>query len=317
MKKWLLGLLIILIAAGIASYVLIPGIIKFSKIEKVPANSEEAFKHFADAGLRQKWVSKLSGSANASNNASGNFFIFSNDSFMVSGAQAPSANVLIGNGNQKLNSQILMVPKGVDSTIILWESEINAGANPISRISNYFTARKIKSHFSKILKSYNSYISVTQNVYSFPIETTRVEDTILITMRKIFAATPTNEQIYMMVEKLGGHATSKGAELTNVPMLNISVLDSNQYQCTVAIPVSKAVQTEPDMYISKMVPGKILVETVNGGPATITYAYSRLKDYFRQHKHVSPALSFESLVTNRMKETDTTKWVTKIYYPIF
>ena len=31
----------------------------------------------------------------------------------------------------------------------------------------------------------------------------------------------------------------------------------------------------------------------------------------------SPAIPFESLVTNRMQEPDTSKWVTKIYYPGF
>ena len=30
---------------------------------------------------------------------------------------------------------------------------------------------------------------------------------------------------------------------------------------------------------------------------------------------MSPAIPFESLITNRLEEPDTSKWVTKIYYP--
>ncbi|MES2775508.1 MAG: GyrI-like domain-containing protein [Bacteroidota bacterium] len=315
MKKWLLGLLVLLLAAIAASYVFIPGVIRFSKIEKVPANSEEVFIHFADSVLRQKWMNKTPGETFGKND--GNLFVFKNDSFEILNIHAPAFNVLIGNDATKLNSQVLMVPEGVDSTIIIWESEITAGSNPISRIGNYLKASKIKSRFSEILESYHSYVSVPANVYSFPIETTKVKDTILITQRKLFRSSPTIAEVYSMVEKLEGYAKTNGAELTNAPMLNITVLDSTQIQCTVAIPIDKVIAKEGDMYISKMVPGKILVETVKGGPATIKYAYQRLLDYFRQHKHISPALSFESMVTNRVKEADTSKWVTKIYYPIF
>lgn len=318
MKKWLVGFVVILLVAAIASFVFIPGVIRFSKIEKIAVHSEEALRHFTENGLRQKWVRQLEGSLDKDNkNAAGNLFIFKKDSFVVSVLNAPALQIAVGNNEEKINSQLLMVAEGVDSTVIIWEGEIHAGNNPISRGWNYMKARRIKNQFTEILQSFNSFISVTANVYSFPIETTKVQDTILVTQRKMFTTYPTTQQIYEMVARLESYAKANGAALTNVPMLNITVLDNTQFQCTVAIPINKAIVKDADVYISKMVPGKILVQTINGGPATIGYAYRRLLDYFRQHKHISPALSFESLVTDRSKVTDTAKWVTKIYYPIF
>ena len=318
MKKWLLILVVILFIISIASYVLIPSVIKVSKIEKVEASSEEVFRYFTTPLLRNKWIPATMSSQNKQNyNTTDSSFSFENENFRVSNVQSTSASIIIGTENEKINSQVLMVSEGVDSTVIIWEAEINAGSNPISRIGGYLTAQRIKNYFTGILDVHKKFVTVPENVYTFPIVTEQVKDTILIALRKVFATSPGTAEIYAMVTKLEAYAKANNAKLTNAPMLNITVLDSSHYQCTVAIPISKEIKDFGDLYLSKMVPGKILVATIKGGPATIKYGFSRLQDYFRQHKHVSPAIPFESLITNRNTETDTIKWITKIYYPIF
>jgi hypothetical protein len=42
-----------------------------------------------------------------------------------------------------------------------------------------------------------------------------------------------------------------------------------------------------------------------------------MKNYVEDNKKTSPAIPYQSLITNRLTETDTTKWVTKLYYPVF
>ncbi len=318
MKKWLLILVVILFMISLASYVLIPSVIKLSKIEKVAASSEEVFRYFTTPQLRNKWISAVKPSDNQINdNITDSSFSFENENFRVSSVQSTSATIIIGTEYEKINSQILMVSEGVDSTVIIWEAEIIGGSNPISRITGYLTAQKIKNYFSGILDVHKKFITVPENVYTFPIVTEQVKDTILIASRKVFATNPGTTEIYDMITKLEAYAKANEVQLTNSPMLNITVIDSSHYQCTVALPINKEIKNDGDMYLSKMVPGKILVETIKGGPVTIKYAFSRLQDYFRQHKHVSPAIPFESLITNRNAETDTSKWITKIYYPIF
>jgi hypothetical protein len=65
-----------------------------------------------------------------------------------------------------------------------------------------------------------------------------------------------------------------------------------------------------------MVPGKILVAEVKGGEQRVREAAANLQNYVDDYKLKSPAIPFESLVTDRTKETDTSKWITKLYYPI-
>ncbi len=66
-----------------------------------------------------------------------------------------------------------------------------------------------------------------------------------------------------------------------------------------------------------MVPGKILVTEITGGKNEITAAFAKLKTYMEDNRLVAPAIPFEMFVTNRVEQTDSTKWITKIYYPIF
>ena len=63
--------------------------------------------------------------------------------------------------------------------------------------------------------------------------------------------------------------------------------------------------------------GNILVAEVRGGVSTVKQAFRNLSNYVGDYGRQSPALPFESLVTDRLKETDTTKWVTKLYFPVY
>jgi hypothetical protein len=36
----------------------------------------------------------------------------------------------------------------------------------------------------------------------------------------------------------------------------------------------------------------------------------------QDHQRVAPAIPFQSLVTDRTKQPDTSKWVTRLYWPI-
>jgi hypothetical protein len=56
---------------------------------------------------------------------------------------------------------------------------------------------------------------------------------------------------------------------------------------------------------------------VKGGLFSVINGEEELTYYLSDYKKNSPAIPFQSLVTNRLLEIDTSKWVTKLYYPIF
>jgi hypothetical protein len=62
--------------------------------------------------------------------------------------------------------------------------------------------------------------------------------------------------------------------------------------------------------------GNILITEVKGGPASIKKAFNEMETYITDYRRTAPAIPFQSLITDRSKEPDTSKWVTKIYYPV-
>jgi len=66
-----------------------------------------------------------------------------------------------------------------------------------------------------------------------------------------------------------------------------------------------------------MIRGNILVAEIKGGIYSVNEAERQLVNYANDYKKISPAIPFQSLVTNRQLEPDTSKWVTRLYYPIF
>ena len=89
------------------------------------------------------------------------------------------------------------------------------------------------------------------------------------------------------------------------------------YKIMVAIPINKIVPTTEKFLLKRMVPGKILVTEVKGGAYTADVALRQLTLYMEDNRLISPAIPFQSLITERIKEADTTKWMTKIYFPVF
>jgi len=62
--------------------------------------------------------------------------------------------------------------------------------------------------------------------------------------------------------------------------------------------------------------GNILITEVKGGPGEIKKAYEQITHYVTDYKRLAPAIPFESMVTDRTVEKDSSQWITRIYYPV-
>ena len=100
-------------------------------------------------------------------------------------------------------------------------------------------------------------------------------------------------------------------------MLNIETTDSINHHVRVALPLNKALVTSGEI-LEKRMPGlgNILVTEVTGGNAANKNALIQLNLYARDYQRVPPAIPFYSLITDRTKEPDSSKWVTKVYFPV-
>jgi hypothetical protein len=50
---------------------------------------------------------------------------------------------------------------------------------------------------------------------------------------------------------------------------------------------------------------------------TVNNAWHQVQLYLRDNQEVAMAMPFEYLVTNRRQEPDTSKWITRLFVPVY
>jgi SepF-like predicted cell division protein (DUF552 family) len=135
--------------------------------------------------------------------------------------------------------------------------------------------------------------------------------------KKIFDHYPNTEDIYEMVSQIKKHISREQAKEEDYPMLHVKASDSMHYEAQVAVPVDRKITDSDTFSIKRMLKnGDILVAEITGGKDITDSAMKQLELYVSDYQYNNIAIPFHSLVTDRTKEADSSKWVTKIYYPI-
>ena len=99
-------------------------------------------------------------------------------------------------------------------------------------------------------------------------------------------------------------------------MLHVKTLNDSTFETMVAIPVNKKLEGNGTISFSRFVPWKVLTAEVIGGNKTVEEALKQMKVLISDYQISSMAIPFESLVTDRSQQPDTSKWVTNIYTPV-
>jgi hypothetical protein len=309
MKKWLIILSVLIILALACIYFFIPATLNISQVTLVRSAKSSAYRFLSEKNNWRKW---WPGDSSQKNNS----FYYKNVRYQMQPKLRTTVDVLIQQGDSGINSTIDIIPLSNDSIGIQWQCSIASGLNPVRKIMNYNEAVAIKKNMDDILEHFQVFIENLDNVYGIHIEQSSTKDTLLICTKSRMTKYPTSADTYNLINKLRKHIISYGAKQTGYPMRNITQLDSGGFQIMVALPIDKELKTENIFFPSRMVPGRFLVAEVKGGPGTVDEAQKQIRLYMQEYKRMSLAIPFESLITDRSIETDTSKWVTKLFNPV-
>ena len=311
MKKALVYVLVLIIALIAAIYIFIPNKLNIAREVVLKANSFGAYRGLADENSWSKWWPKT-GSTNSS------LPEYDGYQFEVRNKLFKTLEVGLKGKDKEYSSGILFIPITRDSSAIRWEVPVETGNNPIHKLKLYFEARDIANTISALLKSMTPYLEKEENIYHLSVKQSMVVDTAFVSNKAVFNHFPTAEEVYAMIQKLHDHISKQNAKENGYPMLNIDSSGANkEYEVMVAIATDRILPETADVKVKRMIQGNILVAEVTGGPSTIKDGLSQLNEYVRDHQKTPAAIPFQLLVTDRLKEKDTTKWVTELRYPVF
>jgi hypothetical protein len=145
----------------------------------------------------------------------------------------------------------------------------------------------------------------------------KVTDTLSLSQKKLFNHYPSIEEVNAMAVELEKYVIANGAVVVRPAMMNVWQPDGSQFALMVSLPINRPVPDKGNFILKRMPPGKIISATINGGLFTIQKSLAQLEQYKVDKMLTSPAIPYQSMVTNRVNEPDTAKWVTTLYYPVF
>lgn len=311
MKKWLIGIGIVLIIFIACVYIFVPGSPGISQVTGVRCSPGGTYRVLTDKSKWQNWWPEKDSAGSKTNS-----FLYNGYSFTIQQPLPHGIDIMVENDELQIASRIVIMPIQRDSVTLVWQCTYPSGNNPFTRISGYQQAVDLKNNFAEILSGLKAFLETPVNVYGYNIQQTSTTDTLLIAARGSSTAHPGLQEVYKLVNQLKDYINTNGAEQTGYPMLNVSQTGASQFQFQVAVPVNKTLPNSGNIFSRRMVPGNFLMLEASGGLKTVEHAMQQLKQYAADHQRTSMAIPFEVMVTDRVKEQDTTKWLTRIYYPV-
>lgn len=302
-SKLRLVLILIIVLALISIYTFIPGTLSISG---------KVYVHAIDQSLYTTLKNLKQSKENAPH-------LFPNDiqnaSFKITEVTFPYFN--LHSAYQKGSGSLEIIPtEKVDSTILAWEWKVATGFNPINRISTYFQLQRLKDSISNFTKNIASYVSQTQNTYGLQIESFRITDTLIATVSQDFVSIPTTEMICQLMERL-----QQELQLATIKNGGTTMLSQRQEGDKYTVMAGISVQVRPSsisgLQMKKINPSKLLTGIVQGGPASIQRGYLNLRNYILDRNIEEASIPYEIPLINRCTESDTSKWQTKICYPVY
>lgn len=316
MRKWFfISFILTLIVLIVLVYLAIPNKISIHQTIILNAKQDAVFRSLSDKTTWAKWWP-----GNDSNETSKilNSYSLNNKRFYL--ADILTTSLLIGiksKDSSEIKTSLDFMTVSRDSLILNWNTELITSYNPVKRIEIYLRAIAIKKDLKLVLKSMQSYFSKVENTYGILIEEVPVVDSTLIFTLDSSKGYPTTKFIYSLLDKLKNYSTIQGAQQSGYPMLNVYTVDSLSYLVKVALPVNKKLKDEGTIKYKWMLGGgKILISDVTGETSKVDHAIKQLEYYLKDYNRVAPAIPFMSLITDRSKVLDSTKWITRIYYPV-
>ncbi len=310
LRRIFAGLLLLLILALATVYIFIPANISINNNITVTTTDADVFQFLTHQKEWKKW---WPGTATSD-------FEYQYRKHLYTIKQFNNDDVILTVANPKLelNTQLSFIATDADKVKLTWSSVETVGLNPIDRFNTYVQMNRIKNDMNEVLLHFKYFLEDDRNIYQMDVRITKVKDATILATNIVTQQYPEMNKVYELVGKLKQEIRKQHVAETGAPMLNVHQIDLKKYQVMVGIPITKAVKPATGMLINKMVLGGNLLETsIKGGLNTTQNAFNQLEKYKKDHKLISPAMPYESLVTDRSKEKDTSKWVTKIYYPIF
>ena len=307
MKKTFLFLAAVLLLLCLSTYIFIPKTLVVTSSVVIGTSEAGTERFVLDTARWHSWW----------NDPQNHAFVSGSDSFRLTERLYKSAKINVTHDKRVLKTDMVVIPLSLDSTGIEWKFNETASLNPFTRFVQYREALKLKQNLDTVLGRLRQFLSSYVNVYGIPITRTSINDTAYAAARTVLRTQPRTPDIYALIKKVQSYISQHRRKQTGSPIYNVTKMEDNAYQLMVAVPVDTLLQGNTEFLARRMVRGAFMVTEVTGGEASVDKASKALQQFFTDFRRTSMAMDFAMLITDRMYQPDTSKWITRLYKPVY
>src|SRR5687768_15653686 len=204
MWKWLIGVLLFLVAAISLVYYFIPREINIAETVIVKVNQHPGYRAMIN---RSKWEHWWPGKtvAHQEDQASAAYSL-NGVSYHPAQPFFEGMEVIINIADTTLSSLLVIEPLKTDQSRLRWQTVFPASGNPFSRLRNYWRAETLKRDMAGALFQLKVFLEKQENVYGIRIHNEMVKDTFLVTLKSTYNRYPEMSTVYSMIDTLSAYA---------------------------------------------------------------------------------------------------------------
>lgn len=311
--KWLFTFFLLLVIALAGIYLFIPSSPEVSVYRNIKASTPGTYRTLLNEKTWNRWWPKAYARVEKSNNTT---YVYDKDTFLIRNASYNQIAIDIHNASGVLKSQLVFIPLAKDSLVLNWNFGMSTSTDPLKRIQQYREAADTKKNMDRIIDAAVSFCSKNENVYGISVSETSTVDTMLVFTTTETDASPSTELIYKEVKNLQDFLKQNQSPQTGNPMINVMETGKGNYKLMIALPTDTILKKGGKIQYKKMVPGRFITTNVMGGNEKINKAAEYIQQYFMDYQRVAMAIPFQVLITDRKQEPDSSKWITKLYFPV-
>ncbi|MEN9547894.1 MAG: hypothetical protein RIR12_485 [Bacteroidota bacterium] len=305
MKKVIIAVGVLLIVTIPASYLFVSNKLKVGADAFASLNIKAIEREMLDTSTWKKWW------------PGDRLFTYKGAQFLFEKPLPGTTKFAMIYNKDTLPGLLLFTDNKDGRSYILWRCELTTGNNPITKWIKYVKARKIKSLLTELTNTLSGHLT-EKNIYGFTPVKSKVKDSILLTTKTIFDHYPTLQELKQLELKLFGYLAKQKVTPKSKPMLSVIKDGNEQYFTMMGVATDVFIPStlgfEPKLVLKN---GNIIEAEYKGGPIATQNAYAQFETYKNDMLFSAPAISYQLLVTDRSTEPDTSKWITRFYYPVF
>lgn len=219
--------------------------------------------------------------------------------------------------NKRLSHSMFVFTKTDSAVTVIWSMDTKTGRNPIHRFFGLFMEKMVGPDFEKGLKNLKEVAEKIPPAPCYKVEEIKITKQIYIAIKEACTMADIKTMLGKNFGELMEFTQKNGIKTTGAPFaMYFGEPNAQKFEIQAGVPVDKTVPVTGNIKYGEFKEGNAIMVDYTGPYDKVGPVYQALDSYAKAKNKKINGAPWEEYITDPMKEKDSTKWETKIYFPV-